>query len=64
MPRHRAGAKPTEAYMAHMGLWDLRDDGTGTLRPEPTGLEREYADLAAGDSKPGDLDEEAVARAR
>lgn len=42
------GAKPAEAYMAHMGLWDLRDDGHGTLRREPTGLEQEYASLATG----------------
>jgi beta-glucosidase/6-phospho-beta-glucosidase/beta-galactosidase len=42
---YRNGARPTEAYMAHMGLWDLRDDGTGALRREPTGLEREYSVL-------------------
>jgi beta-glucosidase len=42
---YRTGSKPTEAYMAHMGLWDLRDDGTGTLRREPTGLEHEFAAL-------------------
>jgi beta-glucosidase len=42
---YRNGRKPTEAYMAHMGLWDLRDDGTGALRREPTGLEREFAAL-------------------
>jgi hypothetical protein len=58
---YRTGAKPTEAYMAHMGLWDLRDDGNGTLRREPTGLEREYAELAASEPEPDDLDEEAVA---
>ncbi len=60
---YRPGRKPTEAYMAHMGLWDLRDDGSGTLRREPTGLEREFARLAAEfkDPQPRNLGEEAVA---
>jgi beta-glucosidase/6-phospho-beta-glucosidase/beta-galactosidase len=53
------GAKPTEAYMAHMGLWDLRDDGAGTLHREPTGLEQDYADLIAAESE--DEGEENVA---
>jgi len=57
---YRLGSKPTEAYMAHMGLWDLRDDGTGTLRREPTGLEREYAELVVSKDRAG-TDEEAVA---
>jgi hypothetical protein len=55
---YRTGAKPTEAYMAHMGLWDLVDDGSGTLRREPTGLERDYADLAAAEPAGGEIDEE------
>lgn len=46
---YRNGGKPTEAYMAHMGLWDLRDDGSGTLRREPTGLERRFAELVEAD---------------
>jgi beta-glucosidase len=46
---YRAGRRPTEAYMAHMGLWDLRDDGTGTLRREPTGLERRFAEIVAAE---------------
>jgi beta-glucosidase len=58
---YRNGAKPSEAYMAHMGLWDLRDDGSGTLRREPTGLEREYADLVAAEPGPQEMAEEAVA---
>jgi hypothetical protein len=55
------GAKPTEAYMAHMGLWDLRDDGSGTLRREPTGLELEYAELIAAEAQAQALSDEAVA---
>jgi hypothetical protein len=58
---YRNGAKPTEAYMAHMGLWDLRDDGEGTLRREPTGLEQEYAELVAAESGSGEETEDAVA---
>jgi beta-glucosidase len=46
---YRAGRRPTEAYIAHMGLWDLRDDGTGTLRREPTGLERRFAEIVAAE---------------
>jgi hypothetical protein len=58
---YRNGAKPTEAYMAHMGLWDLRDDGHGTLRREPTGLERQYADLVdAEEAGRGALADEAA----
>lgn len=49
---YRTGAKPTEAYMAHMGLWDLRDDGNGILRREPTGLEQEYAAFIAAETGP------------
>jgi hypothetical protein len=37
-----------EAYINHMGLWDLRSDAGGTLARVPTGLERRYAELAAG----------------
>jgi hypothetical protein len=58
---YRTGGKPTEAYMAHMGLWDLRDDGDGNLRREPTDLVRQYADLVATEPAPPDLDEEAAA---
>jgi beta-glucosidase len=57
------GRKPTEAYMAHMGLWDLRDDGGGTLRREPTGLDQEYAALIAAEPEheAKELDDEAAA---
>jgi hypothetical protein len=48
---YRAGRRPAEAYMAHMGLWDLRDDGTGTLRREPTGLEQRFADLVTAEAE-------------
>jgi beta-glucosidase/6-phospho-beta-glucosidase/beta-galactosidase len=50
---YRRGRLPAEAYMAHMGLWDLRDDGAGTLRREPTGLERRYAELVAAEARSG-----------
>jgi beta-glucosidase len=56
-----AGAKPTEAYMAHMGLWDLRADTDGTLRREPTGLEQDYAALIAAEPQSEDETEDAVA---
>ena len=56
---YRTGSKPTEAYMTHMGLWDLRDDGRGTLRRERTGIEQEYAQLVA--AEPGDVGEDAAA---
>ncbi len=44
---YRRGRRPVEAYMAHMGLWDVRDDGAGKLVRHPTGLERQYAELVA-----------------
>jgi beta-glucosidase len=56
-----AGSKPTEAYMAHMGLWDLRADTDGTLRREPTGLEQDYAALIAAEPHSEDETEDAVA---
>ncbi len=43
---YRRGRRPPEAYLVHMGLWDLMDDGSGGLVPVPTGLERRYAGLA------------------
>jgi hypothetical protein len=58
---YRPGAKPADAYMTHMGLWDLRDDGSGTLRRDPTGLEQEYAALVAAEPEEVDLSEENVA---
>ncbi|HEY0443599.1 MAG TPA: family 1 glycosylhydrolase [Candidatus Limnocylindrales bacterium] len=43
---YRRGRRPMEAYLTHMGLWNLRGDGNGTLVREPTGLEARYAELA------------------
>ena len=43
---YRRGKRPMEAYLTHMGLWNLRGDGEGTLIREPTGLEGRYAELA------------------
>jgi beta-glucosidase/6-phospho-beta-glucosidase/beta-galactosidase len=57
---YRTGKRPTEAYMAHMGLWDLRDDGNGTLRRVPTGLDQEFAQLVAAESR-SDADADAEA---
>jgi beta-glucosidase len=47
---YRRGRQPIEAYLAHMGLWDLRRATGGRLEPRPTGLERRYAELAARES--------------
>lgn len=44
---YRRGRRPMEAYLNHMGLWDLRPDA-GTLTRVPTGLERRYAELISG----------------
>ena len=35
--RYRGGSKATAAYLAHMGLWDLRDED-GQLKREATPL--------------------------
>ena len=42
---YRRGRRPTEAYLAHMGLWDLRDDGTGRFRFEATPLVDQFRRL-------------------
>ena len=42
---YRRGGKPAAEYLGHMGLWDLRDDGEGTLLREPTRLVERYAGL-------------------
>ncbi len=47
---YRRGGKPVAEYLGHMGLWDLRDDGTGKLSREPTQLVQRYAALAAAGS--------------
>jgi beta-glucosidase len=45
---YRRGRRPMEAYLNHMGLWDLRPDVEGNLARVPTGLELRYAEVAAG----------------
>ena len=42
------GRRPPEAYLSHMGLWNLVPDGSGELARVPTGLEERYRELAAG----------------
>jgi hypothetical protein len=41
------GRRAPEAYLSHMGLWNLVPDGSGELARVPTGLEQRYAELAA-----------------
>ncbi len=45
---YRLGRKLLGAYLAHMGLWDLQDDGSGTLLRRPTRLVQKYAGYVAG----------------
>ncbi len=40
--QYRRGRKMLGAYLAHMGLWDLRDDGAGTLVRDRTPLVDKY----------------------
>ncbi len=45
----RGGRRPLAAYWTHMGLWDLHDDGNGTLERVETPLVPAYAErVAAG----------------
>ncbi len=55
---YRRGRRPTEAYLAHMGLWDLRPDAHGVLERHPTGLEQRYAELVAAEAEGYDRLEE------
>ncbi|MDP9379353.1 MAG: family 1 glycosylhydrolase [Chloroflexota bacterium] len=45
--QYRRGGKILGEYLVHMGLWDLRDDGTGNLRREPTRLVDKFASCVA-----------------
>jgi beta-glucosidase/6-phospho-beta-glucosidase/beta-galactosidase len=62
---YRRGRRPVEAYLAHMGLWDLHPDEAGNLIRTPTGLERRFGELvAAGEravGRVGELAEREVA---
>ena len=49
---YRRGRKPLEAYLAHMGLWDLVRDDSGQLELAATGLEESFAALLAHGSAP------------
>jgi beta-glucosidase len=42
---YRRGRRDADAYLSHMGLWDLVPDGTGELARVPTGLVQRYQQL-------------------
>ncbi len=48
---YRRGRKLVNEYLAHMGLWNLRDDGSGTLLRERTSLADRYAGYVANTSE-------------
>lgn len=45
--QYRRGSKMLGSYLAHMGLWDLQDDGTGTLVRHGTALVGKFAACVA-----------------
>jgi beta-glucosidase len=45
--QYRRGKKTVADYVSDMGLWDLRDDGNGTLERRPTRLIDRYRRLVA-----------------
>jgi len=47
---YRRGGRPPEAYLNHMGLWDLVPTSDGELQRVATGLEQQYAALARNTS--------------
>jgi beta-glucosidase/6-phospho-beta-glucosidase/beta-galactosidase len=49
---YRRGQRAPEAYLSHMGLWDLVPDETGDLLRVPTGLDARFRELAAGSVTP------------
>ena len=53
---YRGGAKPASEYLVDMGLWDLRDDGAGGLRPVRTPVADRFAEaVAQGDEVVGEV---------
>ena len=50
---YRRGRRDPDAYLSHMGLWDLVPDGSGELGRVSTGLERRYEELVALSSAKG-----------
>jgi hypothetical protein len=62
---YRRGRKTLDSYLAHMGLWDLRDDGTGILVREPTPLVDGFAGYVADSARTvGELSRTAAPRIR
>jgi beta-glucosidase/6-phospho-beta-glucosidase/beta-galactosidase len=49
---YRRGGKPVDEYLFHMGLWDLRADGDGTLHRVETPLVGRYRDLVHSGAPP------------
>ena len=45
---YRRGRRTPNAYLSHMGLWDLVPDPTGELARVPTGLDERFRELATG----------------
>ena len=48
---YRRGRRAPEAYLSHMGLWDLVPDAAGNLARVPTGLENDYRVLIEAGSR-------------
>ncbi|MEA2519508.1 MAG: beta-glucosidase [Chloroflexota bacterium] len=60
---YRSGGRAPDAYLSHMGLWDLVPDGTGELARVATGLDVRYRELVAGSDQPAGAGVAASARA-
>ena len=50
---YRRGRRDADAYLSHMGLWDLVPDGSGELDRVPTGLEQRYMKLVTSGVRRG-----------
>ncbi|MBA2720409.1 MAG: family 1 glycosylhydrolase [Chloroflexi bacterium] len=50
---YRRGRRTPNAYLSHMGLWDLVPDAAGELARVPTGLDERYRELATGAARDG-----------
>ncbi len=60
---YRQGARPLQAYLSQMGLWDLDPNAAGALARIETPLVAAYRGLvAAGDASVGRLDESRLPR--
>ncbi len=49
---YRHGKLPLDRYMVHMGLWELRDEGDGTLLRMPTSAVDTFREVAAQPIQP------------